>query len=42
MKVYGEVDIEFQTFVRYALFGSALSASRLGRFTSGENSFDTY
>jgi hypothetical protein len=42
MKEYGEVDAHFHMFLTSVLAGVEWSASRLGRFTLGENDPVTY
>jgi hypothetical protein len=36
MKIYGRVDVQIHLFLKSALAGGELSASRPGRFTTGE------
>jgi hypothetical protein len=42
MKPYGEVDVQIQIFLTSTLVGGEWSASRPGRFTSGERASGTH
>jgi hypothetical protein len=42
MKAYGGVDVEIHIFLTSALVGGEWSASRLGRFTSGDRAPGTH